>query len=51
LKLIEESMKKTKKNLEKEWKNPYEDINFFAHKRLSRIARTIIDWIVWRNLW
>lgn len=51
LKLIENSMKKTKKELEEKWENPFENVNFFAHKRLSRIIRTVVDWVVWRNLW
>ena len=51
LKSLESSMKEVKKELIEKWKECHLDVNFFAHKRLSRIARTIIDWIVWRNLW
>lgn len=51
LKKVEFSMKNFKKDLVDRWMEHHNDANIFAHKRLIRIARTIIDWVVWRNLW
>lgn len=51
IKKMESSLKDAKLEARSKWGGPLNnDLNVFAHKRLIRIARTIMDGVVWRNI-